>query len=61
PQTAVSLPRVVRGGSWYNVADNAQSALPRFLPPDTSSPQIGFRICCTAESAFAPAGTSTDV
>lgn len=61
PQTAVSLPRVVRGGSWYNVADNVRSALPRFLPPDTSSPQIGFRICCTAESAFAPAGSSTDV
>ena len=61
PKTAVSLVRVVRGGSWYNATDTVHSAPPPFLPPDTSSPQIGFRICCTAESTSTPSGVSADV
>lgn len=36
--------RVLRGGSWANLATNLRSAGRHYLPPNTRSPTTGFRI-----------------
>ena len=43
PETGAN--RVLRGGSWANLATNLRSAGRHYLPPNTRLPTTGFRIC----------------
>jgi formylglycine-generating enzyme len=44
----LNSPRVLRGGSWFNVPSNAKSAYRLNYPPDTANFDFGFRIACPA-------------